>query len=309
MRSQVEYISIDSERAGQRIDNFLLHRFKGVPKSRVYRLLRRGEVRVNKSRVQAVYRLQKGDIVRLPPVNLPANLPPAVPSESLCQHLQQAILYEDKYLLVVDKPAGLAVHGGSGIKLGLIEALRALYQSTSLELVHRLDRETSGCVMVAKKRSTLRYLHEQLRKNAIKKHYTALAIGRWPAQCQSVVAPLLKNTLQSGERIVRVAPQGKPSTTRFNVVSSYAQATLLDVQPITGRTHQIRVHAQYIGHPLLGDTKYDNDAARRYATNLGLRRLFLHASRLHLTHSHTGEQLVIEAPLSADLQGILHRLV
>jgi 23S rRNA pseudouridine955/2504/2580 synthase len=308
-KSAVTFFEVTDAHAGQRIDNFLLRRLKGVPKSRVYRILRKGEVRVNKSRAKAEYKLEIGDIVRIPPVRMAEKKPEQSVSHSLSELLSRSILFEDKRLLVINKPSGLAVHGGSGINQGLIEALRVLRPDERfLELVHRLDRDTSGCVMVAKKRSMLRFLHEQLRNGTIDKRYLALAAGRWPNRCKMVNAPLEKNTLQSGERMVRVSESGKKSRTEFAIVERYHQATLVEAKPITGRTHQIRVHALHAGHPLLGDDKYgDQELARQFKV-YGLKRLFLHAASLNVPMPEDEENLIVAAPLSEDLAKVLQQL-
>lgn len=300
----VRLVRVDAGADGQRIDNFLLRELKGVPKSRIYRLLRKGEVRVNKGRAKAEYRLQAGDEVRIPPVRMAVEgVPPSVPS-ALAGRLQAAILFEDDALLVVDKPAGLAVHGGSGVSLGLIEALRAIRpEARFLELIHRLDRDTSGCVMVAKKRSALLALHAALRGDGVDKRYLALVAGQWPKQTQRVEAPLEKNTLRSGERVVRVSAAGKAAATGFAVVESFAGATLVEARPITGRTHQIRVHAQYAGHPLACDDKYGDREADARFRELGLRRLFLHAASL--TIPWQGTTLTVRAALAPELKQFL----
>ncbi len=306
----VTFFEVTEAQEGQRVDNFLHRHLKGVPKSKVYRILRKGEVRVNKSRVKPEYKLAVGDRVRIPPVRVEEKGTAAKVSDSLQQLLEAAVLYEDESLLVINKPSGLAVHGGSGINQGLIEALRVLRpQQRFLELVHRLDRETSGCVMIAKKRSMLKYLHEQLRsKKGVDKRYLALVSGRWPNRKKQVSAPLQKNILKSGERMVSVTPEGKPSLTEFQVLERYPKATLVEARPVTGRTHQIRVHALHAGHPLLGDEKYcsaeDNRAFRQY----GLRRLFLHAASLTLRLPDGDKPLRVEAPLEAGLQAVLSQL-
>ena len=305
--SRVVHLEVTDDHAGQRIDNFLLRELKGVPKSRVYRILRKGEVRVNKSRIKPEYRLCEGDVVRIPPVRMAEKAPELSVSASLEQLLGRSILFEDDRLLVVNKPSGLAVHGGSGIRQGLIEALRVMRpQARFLELVHRLDRDTSGCVMIAKKRSMLRYLHEHLRNGTIDKRYLALAAGRWPNRRKVVSAPLLKNTLQSGERMVSVSPEGKKSTTEFSVIERFEGATLVEAKPITGRTHQIRVHALHVGHPLLGDDKYGDDDAYKLFRRQGLKRLFLHAHSLDVPMPDDAANLQVTAPLSDDLQQLLN---
>jgi 23S rRNA pseudouridine955/2504/2580 synthase len=310
-KPEVSFLEVSDAHAGQRIDNFLLRHLKGVPKSRIYRILRKGEVRVNKSRVKAEYRLCDGDVIRIPPVRMSDAKPAESVSTSLNRLLSNSILYEDERLLIINKPSGLAVHGGSGISQGLIEALRVMRpEARFLELVHRLDRDTSGCVMIAKKRSMLRFLHEQLRSGKIDKRYLALVSGRWPNKRRVVNEPLLKNSLQSGERMVNVSSEGKKSITEFSVVERYAQATLVEAKPITGRTHQIRVHAQYAGHPLLGDDKYGNQAACREFKRRGLKRLFLHAASLKVPMPADelvdGPQfLTVRAELGAELSGFL----
>jgi 23S rRNA pseudouridine955/2504/2580 synthase len=309
-RPSVRYIDVCDAHEGQRIDNFLLRELKGVPKSRIYRLLRKGEVRVNKSRVKPEYKLCNGDVVRVPPVRVSEPGAEKTVSGSLEKQLGSSILYEDDALLVINKPSGLAVHGGSGINLGMIEALRLIRPDARfLELVHRLDRDTSGCVMVAKKRSTLRFLHQQLREGHVDKRYLALAAGRWPNRRKLVSASLLKNTLQSGERVVRVSPEGKKSLTEFTIIDRFDKATLVEAKPITGRTHQIRVHALHVGHPLLGDDKYGDKDACLHFRGLGLKRLFLHAASLTVRLSEGGTKITFEAPLADDLQKLLGTLV
>ncbi len=306
---QVRQLTIDAEQVGQRIDNFLKTQLKGVPKSLIYRILRKGEVRVNKKRIKPEYKLCVGDVVRVPPVRVAEEN--ALPSARLgsIQALTRQILFEDEGLIVLNKPAGMAVHGGSGLSFGVIEGLRALRpESRFLELVHRLDRDTSGCLLIAKKRSVLKHLHEQLRLKTMRKQYLALVRGRWQSHVKVVNAPLLKNVLQSGERIVRVSAEGKPSETRFKIVQSFADATLVEASPITGRTHQIRVHTAHAGHPIACDDKYGEPAFDERMRNLGLPRLFLHAARLSFQHPTTGEQLSVEAPLDAPLQALLTRL-
>jgi 23S rRNA pseudouridine955/2504/2580 synthase len=303
----VRFVRIDGASEGQRVDNFLLRELKGVPKSHIYRLLRKGEVRVNKGRVRPEHKLQAGDEVRVPPVRVAA--PDAAPtvSRGLAEHLEAAILFEDDALLVVNKPAGLAVHGGSGVSFGLIEALRALRpEARFLELVHRLDRDTSGCIMVAKKRSALLKLHEALRGDGVDKRYLALVAGEWPAHKGRVEAPLEKNTLRSGERVVRVSANGKTALTEFRVVERLPRATLVEARPITGRTHQIRVHAQFAGYPLACDDKYGDKAADARFRELGLKRLFLHAKSLSI--EWLGGVLKLEAPLDPELDSFLETL-
>lgn len=305
----VRFQTVEADYQEQRIDNYLLAQLKGVPKSLVYRILRKGEVRVNKKRVKPEYKLKAGDVIRIPPVRVAEdNLLPSANLDQV-QALKHHILYEDSILLVINKPAGLAVHGGSGLQFGLIESLRALRpEAKHLELVHRLDRDTSGCLLIAKRRSALRSLHEQLRDKTMDKFYLALVRGQWQSHVRKITAPLLKNTLKSGERIVRVDSAGKPSETKFRIVQKYAQATLVEASPVTGRTHQIRVHTLHAGHPIAGDPKYGDGEFDQSMRELGLERLFLHAHRVSFKHPQTGLPVTVEAPMDEDLQQVLKRL-
>lgn len=306
----VRHWQVTAEEAGQRLDNFLLRVLKGVPRSHIYKILRSGEVRVNKGRARPHYHLNLGDVLRLPPVR--SADPAAVPrvSEQLAVDLHERVLYEDDRVLVLDKPAGLAVHGGSGIRFGVIEALRQLRPDLrELELVHRLDRDTSGCLLLSKRRSALRSLHQALREEAVTKRYLALVGGRWREAERVVQLPLRKNTLQSGERVVRVdQAQGKAAQTRFYREEDLGQGTLLRAELDTGRTHQIRVHLQAIGHPIAGDPKYGDESFNEATRALGLRRLFLHAALLAFPHPRDERTIRVEAPLPVDLQALLERL-
>ena len=306
----VRIVAISEEEAGQRIDNFLRTQLKGVPKSMIYRILRKGEVRVNKKRIKPEYKLEAGDEVRIPPVRVAEREEAAIsPKLDRVASLANAILYEDDYILVLNKPSGTAVHGGSGLSFGVIEGLRALRpEARFLELVHRLDRDTSGILLVAKKRSALRSLHEQLREKGMQKDYLALVRGQWPSHVKVVQAPLLKNILQSGERVVRVSSEGKPSETRFKVEERYAQATLVKASPVTGRTHQIRVHTLHAGHPIAFDDRYGEREFDKLLAPTGLRRLFLHAAALSITHPHSGDRMRMEAPLDDELKQCLAAL-
>ncbi len=306
---QVRLLVIDAEQEGQRLDNFLKTQLKGVPKSLVYRIVRKGEVRVNKKRIKPDYKLVAGDEVRIPPVRVAeANELPSAKLSSI-QALEQQILFEDEVLIVLNKPAGMAVHGGSGLSFGVIEGLRALRpEARFMELVHRLDRDTSGCLMVAKKRSALKHLHEQLRLKTMRKQYAALVRGQWQPHIRVVNAPLLKNVLQSGERIVRVNVDGKPSETRFHILKRFTDATLVEASPITGRTHQIRVHTAHAGHPIACDDKYGDADFDQKMRSAGLARLFLHASRLTFQHPVTSNEMTIEAPLDPHLAQFLTKL-
>lgn len=306
---KVALVTVTEDQLGQRIDNFLLGRLKGVPKSAVYRMIRKGEVRVNKGRTKPEYKLQVGDVVRVPPArtkDVAANQP--FVGDALKARLEEAILYEDEGLIVVNKPSGIAVHGGSGVSLGVIEALRQIRpQQKFLELVHRLDRDTSGCLMVAKKRSVLKKLHDDLRQGEMQKTYIALLHGRWNGLEHRVEAPLRKFTLPSGERIVRVAVDGKPSLTLFRQLELFDNATLVEAKPVTGRTHQIRVHAQSVGHAIAGDDKYLHREQAAFFEEKGLKRLFLHAVSLEL-EKEPGQKMLFKAPMPAELEALLRKL-
>ncbi|OCH22333.1 23S rRNA pseudouridine(955/2504/2580) synthase RluC [Aliivibrio logei] len=304
-KPKVQFVEIDDDFAGQRIDNYLLARLKNVPKSMIYRIVRKGEVRVNKKRIKPEYKIQEGDIVRIPPVKLPESTAVELPSVKLAKvsELENCIIYEDDHLLILNKPSGTAVHGGSGLKFGAIEALRALRPDARyLELVHRIDRDTSGILLIAKKRSALRRLQEQFRNKTVQKYYFALVMGHWKSTCKVVNVPLLKNEVNS---IVRVNPNGKPSETRFKILEKFEQATLIQASPITGRTHQIRVHAQHAGHPIGWDDRYGDRRFDAYTAQFGLDRLFLHAANIKFTHPSTEELMDISAPMEKRLERVL----
>jgi len=308
-RPAVQWVDIGEEQAGQRIDNFLMRILKGVPKSRVYRLLRKGEVRVNKGRIGPDYRLATGDRVRIPPVRVAPATAAAVPAAGALARLAAAIVYEDERLLVLDKPSGIAVHGGSGVDYGVIEGLRALRPDAPfLELVHRLDRDTSGCLMIAKKRSELRSLHELLRHGGVHKRYLLLAAGDWSKGPWQIDAPLRKNQLSGGERVVRVDSEGKAALTRFRCLDTFDGASLMEADLATGRTHQIRVHAAYAGHPLAGDDKYGDPAFNRRLRAAGLKRLFLHAHYLAFQDPARDRSIEISVPLGDDLRAVIQKL-
>ena len=306
----VRHLQITADHAGQRLDNFLLRELKGAPKSLIYRIVRSGEVRLNGGRVQPDRRLAAGDMLRIPPVRLgereerPLRVPPG-----LAERLREAVLYEDREVLVLDKPAGLAVHKGSGLDYGVIELLRALRpDELFLELAHRLDRETSGCLALAKTPAALRAIQEALRTGRVEKRYLALVRGYWNHGPREVNQPLRRNVLRGGERMVEVLDDGKPARTQFQPVSLHKPASLLEASIATGRTHQIRVHAAYVGHPLAGDEKYgDADFNRLMAEHYGLRRLFLHAHSLNLPLG--GRDIAVSAPLDAELKAVMDRLV
>jgi 23S rRNA pseudouridine955/2504/2580 synthase len=306
-RGKVQRVLAGAAGEGQRLDNFLLRTLSGVPRSRVYRLLRRGEVRVNGKRSKADYRLAATDEVRLPPVHdARAEGAPArgVP-DALLATVRDAIIHEDERLLVLNKPAGLAVHGGSGLSFGVIEALRALRPDESLELAHRLDRDTSGCLLVARKPAALRALHALLREGQVEKHYAALVAGRWRLGRKTIDAPVLTHTRQGGERMVRVHASGKIALSVFAPQKSFGElATFMDVVIQTGRTHQIRVHAAFAGHPVAGDEKYGDREFNRRMHKLGLRRMFLHAAAVSFNWPDTKQPFAIAVELPDDL-GIL----
>ena len=306
---RVRMVTIDQDDAGQRIDNYLLRVLKGVPKTRIYRILRKGEVRVNKKRVTADYRIQGGDLLRIPPVRIAERGEKVQPANRVIEKLEQSIIFENDKLLILNKPSGIAVHGGSGLNYGVIEALRQIRpDNKTLELVHRLDRDTSGCLVIAKRRSMLRHIHNQLQqKHKVQKIYNALVVGKWPARRLLVNAPLQKDVRQSGERMVRVDIEGKKSRTEYKVLGRYHGATLLEAKPITGRTHQIRVHCLHAGHAILGDDKYGRDEDNRSFKSQGLKRLFLHAASIEF-ELPDGEMLKVEAPLPEALQGVLDGL-
>ncbi|MDH3338406.1 MAG: RluA family pseudouridine synthase [Gammaproteobacteria bacterium] len=301
--TKVRKIRIGQEQAGQRIDNFLRRQLPGVPKGRLYRLLRRGEVRVNGGRIKAEYKLQDGDEVRVPPARIRA--PGGAPSAAIAAQMADRVLYEDKRLLVVDKPTGIAVHGGSGISHGVIELLRhARPELRDLSLVHRLDRETSGCLVLAKRRSALRELHAKFRDGLVEKNYIGLAIGDWQLGEQLIDKPLLVQNRRGGERHVVVSGDGKPAQTRVRLSRTFGQYSLLQCSPLTGRTHQIRVHLQHVGFPLAGDERYGDEAENRRAKKFGLSRLFLHAQSIAFPDD-SGNDLHFTAPLADDLERFL----
>jgi 23S rRNA pseudouridine955/2504/2580 synthase len=302
-----QFVTIHEEEAGQRIDNYLLRVCKGVPKSHIYRILRSGEVRVNKGRIDQLYRLVAGDLVRIPPIRIAEKAagPTPVPAAEF------AIVHEDSHLLVIDKPAGVAVHGGSGVSYGVIEQLRMSRPDAKfLELVHRLDRETSGLLLLAKKRSALTNLHEQMREGTTDKRYLTAVAGDWVNPRQHVKLPLHKFTTSDGERRVVVQAGGQEAHTVFNLLRKWERFTLLEAELKTGRTHQIRVHLASSGFPILGDEKYGDFALNKLlqkanAERGALRRMFLHAWRITFTHPETGQPMTLRAPLPAECERFL----
>lgn len=302
----VQWVEVTEGQVGQRVDNFLLARIKGAPRALIYRIVRKGEVRVNKKRVKADTRLALGDVVRIPPLRLSPREAVREVSDGLRNLLAGSVLVEGPDWLVINKPSGLAVHGGSGVKIGLIEALRQVREDLDfLELVHRLDRDTSGCLLLAKSRPALLTLNESLKQHRMDKRYLALVAGRWPARRDFISARLERFELANGERRVRVDPAGKMARTRFAIREAFAGATLVEAEPITGRTHQIRVHAVHAGHPLLGDDKYGTREGGALAARLGLSRLFLHAAALSFPEPNSGRPVQIKAPLPDDLEAVL----
>jgi 23S rRNA pseudouridine955/2504/2580 synthase len=305
----VRHVEVASEQAGQRLDKFLKAALPGLPHSRIQRLVRRGEVRVNGRRARPELRLQLADDVRLPPVRLANPDTPARPASRLIEDIERAIVFEDPRIIVVAKPAGIAVHGGSGISFGVIEALRAARPDETLELVHRIDRDTSGCLLIARKASVLRELHALLREGQFEKSYLALVGGRWELGRKRIDVPLRTDTRLHGERTVRAHATGKPAVSDFRPVQFFGKrATLLEVAIRTGRTHQIRVHAAHAGHPLAGDPKYGDASLNEEMTAFGLRRMFLHAHSVSFAWPSSGEPFSASAPLPDELRGVLDRL-
>ncbi len=302
--SGVQKVTVDTDENGRRLDNFISSRLKNIPKSRIYQMLRRGEVRVNGSRARPDKRLQAGDVVRRPPLFQTADERPVIPKAAIAR-LEQHIIHEDAQLLVINKPSGVAVHGGSGVSYGVIDILRASRgDKARLELVHRLDRDTSGCLLLAKDMTLLRSLHDQLRDGQVRKGYLALLRGQLARQQLDIDDPLSRQQDGTGDRRVVVDAAGKASATRIRQQRRFSAATLADVGLLTGRTHQIRVHAAAAGHPLAGDTKYGDKAFNQQLRKLGLRRLFLHAASLQLPD----REQAFEAALPEELQAVLERL-
>jgi 23S rRNA pseudouridine955/2504/2580 synthase len=306
--SPVQQQEVDAETAGQRLDNFLLGQLKGVPRSHVYRLIRSGQVRVNSGRVTPAHRLKAGDRVRVPPVASRPTAAPTATADSL-DWLAKRVIFEDERILVIDKPAGLAVHGGSSISLGCIEALRLLRPaSKDLELAHRLDRGTSGCLLLAKRRSVLRMLHELLREGRVEKRYLALLQGRWSEGATEIDAPLVTRRV-GGEARVKVDPSGKEAQSTFTLLERFGKtASLVEVSIATGRTHQIRVHAAHRSHPVAGDERYGDKDFNTYLQTFGLQRIFLHAHSLAFVWPESAEEFSVSVPLPDELRAVLTAL-
>lgn len=302
-KSEVQYLIVPEDDEGQRIDNFLLNKLKGMPRSHLYRLLRKGEVRVNKKRVRAFYRLIKGDKLRLPPVFLGEKAKLAPPSSETTSLLTNRILYEDENLIIINKPANMSVHAGSTVRVGVVEALKHLYpQYPQLELAHRLDSETSGCLILAKKKRILRELHALLRDGQITKIYWALTKGSWKKNELRVDLPLFKDYKEGGKHVVEVHKEGKSALTVFRPIKSFKNASLVEVKLLTGRTHQIRVHAKSQGHPIAGDDRYGDAEFNKLARHLGLKRMFLHARSIDFTLPSLNQHIKVEAPLDLELE-------
>lgn len=305
--SKVQFQKVAQAQDGQRLDNFLIRRMKGVPRSRIYRLIRRGEVRVNKKRGKAEHKLRFGDEVRIPPYFGSAEPRPGKVSPGLHELLLASVLYEDEQLLVINKPAGLVVHGGTGIRLGLIEALRQMKPEwLQLELVHRLDRDTSGCLVISKKYIFLKHIQKELKARNVKKYYLALVHGQWPQELVEIDAALQKNVVSSGERVVKVDPAGKASRTLFKLSQHFQNSSLLEVMPESGRTHQIRVHCQHAGHGIVGDNKYTCRVADQGLSNI--KKLCLHAWKIEFSVPNSEQLISVQAPVDKYMQGLIDSL-
>jgi 23S rRNA pseudouridine955/2504/2580 synthase len=305
-RPQVQQVEVGERGEGQRLDNFLGRILKDVPRTHLFRVIRKGEVRVNGKRAKADTRLQASDIVRIPPVRVGAAAPPRRAPTGMVQEVVGAIIYEDPRLLVINKPAGVAVHGGSGVSFGVIEALRAARPGEELELAHRLDRETSGILMVARKPSTLRTLHALLREGQVDKRYLALVKGKWELGKKRIDVPLRTDIRVSGERTVKAHESGKEAASVFKPVQFFGKkASLVEVELETGRTHQIRVHATHAGYPLAGDDKYGDEEFNEAMKAHGLKRMFLHAHQVSFTWPDTGVEFTVSAPLPDELKAVI----
>lgn len=302
-KTNVQYLSVSDEYEGQRIDNFLINKLKGMPKSRIYRILRKGEVRVNKKRISPFYKLMAGDEVRLPPVFLQDKAKLAPPSKTTAALLAGRILYEDDLLMIINKPSGLSVHAGNTVRVGVVEALRHMYPKlVHLELAHRLDSDTSGCLILAKKKRVLREIHTLLREGKVTKIYWALTQGKWKKSERRVELPLLKEFRDGGKHVVTVHRDGKSALTVFTPLQAFKQASLVEVALYTGRTHQIRVHAASQGHPIAGDDRYGDAEFNKLTRQLGLKRIFLHARSIDFTLPSSGQRITVVAPIDPELE-------
>jgi len=304
---KVQFIRVLEPQQGQRIDNFLIRHLKGVPRSRIYRLVRRGEVRINKKRCKPAQKLETGDEVRIPPFWGITAVPPKPIGLGMQQLLEKSVLFENDEVLVINKPAGLAVHGGSSIRLGLIEALRQINpQWPELELAHRLDRDTSGCMIISKNTLFLRYIHRKFKEKSIKKQYLALVHGKWPKGLLEVQAPLLKHGASSNESMVYINDSGKPSLTRFRVIRRHQDSTLIEASPVSGRKHQIRAHCKHVGHPVVGDRKYLLKGFKSPLCNV--KTLCLHANKITFMMPGRNKSTEVEAPIDPTMASVLNKL-
>jgi len=303
----VQLVDIDDDYQGQRLDNFLITYLKGVPKSKIYQIVRKGEVRVNKKRKKADYRLETGDQIRIPPIRTAEPKPVVKVYDKTLKLIEDSIIFEDESFMAINKPSGIAVHGGSGVSWGLIEAVRQIRPDVRrLELVHRLDRDTSGIILIAKKGTVLKVFHQYLQSKQMTKIYHALVVGRWPKHKKDVDVPLRKIELQSGERIVKVDGKGKPSKTEYRILNAYKGYSLVEASPITGRTHQIRVHCQFAGCPIVGDEKYCPEEDLQVQKIAGYGRLCLHARELRFKHPESGKPMKLIAEYGSDFQNIMN---
>jgi len=302
-KTKVTKINITKDDAGQRIDNFILRKYKSLPRSKVYRILRRGEVRINSGRVAPSYKIKENDELRMPPVRISEDT--ELPNFDQSKKVIDFILYEDKDILIIDKPTGMAVHGGSGIKFGLIELIRAARpDQKNLELIHRIDRETSGCIMLSKKRSILRLMHEQFRLGAVKKNYFALVKGFWRYSGNKIDKSLMTHHRKGGERYVTCASSGKKALTQVKLIDQYKDCALIQCQPVTGRTHQIRVHLSDLGYPILGDKRYGNQEINMKLKKIGMKRLFLHAQSIGFIDNNGNDRLY-SSPVPKDFDNFI----
>ncbi len=295
LTSSVQKLEVDVNSIGQRLDNFLISRLKGVPKTRIYRIIRKGEVRVNGKRIKPEYKLALKDVVRVPPIRV-SNTQIRIPTPELCQLIKGSILYQDESLLIVNKPSGISVHAGTGVKISLIEVLRHIYQDEYLELVHRLDKGTSGCLLLARNSHVLKLLQSDFKARTVKKDYHALVHGLWPQELEEVSVNLQRSPEAGGERRVYVDEEGLNAFTRFKLMQHFKQHSLVLAQPRTGRTHQIRVHAQFAGFPLCADEKYSDSEQRKQLSKMGIKRLCLHANSLEFKHPISGGLVKVSAP-------------
>ena len=302
-KTSVKFYTISADDEGQRIDNYLMNKLKGVPKSRVYRILRKGEVRVNKKRVSPSYKLEEGDVVRLPPVFLDEKAKQVPPSQTTRQLLSERIIFEDDNFIIINKPSGMSVHAGSTVRVGVVEAMRHLYPKlVNLELAHRLDSETSGCLVLCKRKKILREVHELLREGKVVKIYWALTMGKWTRSERRVDVSLHKDYRDGGKHVVEVNRDGKTALTVFHPIEVFADASLMEVKLYTGRTHQIRVHAAHQGHPIAGDDRYGDPDFNKLARQRGLKRMFLHARTIEFTLPSLNQHITVTAPLDEDLE-------